>query len=94
LLCWPKRARRFTYGAYGDPIGAFDLGAELGLSSDDQDATSVGVRLAGELGFTWTMNLASQVRVSARVVDDAGELQLIAGFEARYGLLDGLFSAR
>jgi hypothetical protein len=87
------RARRFTYGEYGDPIGAIDLGAELGLSSDDQDETSVGLRIAGELGFTWTMNLASQVRLSAKVVDDAGELQLIAGFEARYGLLDGVFSA-
>ena len=87
------RARRFTYGEYGDPIGAFDLGAELGLSSDDREVTSVGVRLAAEVGFAWQMNLVSQVRVSAKVVDDAGELSVIGGFEARYGLLDGAFAA-
>jgi HEAT repeats len=87
------RARRFTYGEYGDPIGAIDLGAEVGLSSDDRETTSVGVRLAAELGFAWQLNLASQVRVSAKVIDDAGEISLIAGFEARYGLLDGVFAA-
>jgi hypothetical protein len=87
------RARRFTYGEYGDPIGAFDLGAEAGLSSDDRDETSVGIRLAAELGFTWQLNLASQVRVSAKLVDDAGELSFVGAFEARYGLLDGAFAA-
>ncbi len=87
------RARRFTYGEYGDAIGAIDLGAELGISSDDLEATSVGVWLAAELGFSWQLNLASQVRVSATVVEDAGELSFIGAFEARYGLLDGAFAA-
>lgn len=88
------RARRFTYGEYGDPIGAIDLRAEVGLSSDDRDETSVGLRVAGEVGFTFAMNLASQLRLSAKVVEDAGELSILGGFEARYGLLDGVFVAR
>lgn len=87
------RVRRFTYGEYGDPLGAFDLRAEVALSSDDRDNTSVGLRIGGELGFSWVLDLASEVRVSAAVFEDAGELTVLGGLQARYGLLDGAFAA-
>jgi hypothetical protein len=86
------RARRFTYGEYGDPIGAIDVAADLGLSDDDTDATSFGLRIGGEIGFSWVMSLASSLRVSARLVDDAGKISLSGALEVRYGLLDGAFA--
>lgn len=86
------RARRFTYGEYGDPIGAVDLGAEVALSSDDRDDSNVGLRIGGEVGFSWAVNLASTLRLSAKVTQDSGEITMIGAFEARYGLLDGAFS--
>jgi hypothetical protein len=86
------RVRRFAYGEHGDAIGALDLSAEVALSSDDLDDSNVGLRLGGEVGFSWVMNLASSMRVAGRVVDDAGELSIMGLVEARYGLLDGAFA--
>lgn len=95
------RIRRFTYGAHGDPFGALDLSATALASKDNPpgigpDATGdeLGLRLEGQLGFTYWMNQASGVRLAATVAADGGELFVGAQLEATYGLLDATFSGR
>lgn len=93
------RMRRFTYGEHGDPFGAFDVRGGIALSSDANPADPCNgfgcdksLRIEGELGFTYWLNQASGLRISASVAEDAGELFLGARLEATYGLLDGMFA--
>jgi hypothetical protein len=89
------RMRRFTYGEHGDPFGVFDLGGEIRISSDGVPMPTVSdrqARLAGELGFTYLFNLASGVRLSAEIAEDAGAFVVAARLEASYGFLDSAFS--
>ncbi|HEY5949757.1 MAG TPA: hypothetical protein VIV40_29885, partial [Kofleriaceae bacterium] len=93
------RMRRFTYGEHGDPFGALDLRGTLAVSTDDNPADPCmgfgcdkSLRIEGEAGFTYWLNQASGLRLSAQVAEDGGELYFGARLEATYGLLDGTFS--
>jgi hypothetical protein len=90
------RTRRFTYGEHGDQFGALDLSADLRISQDDNIDPNIdpdlGVRLAGQLGFTYFMNQASGVRLAANVAADGGEFFVGATLEATYGFLDATFA--
>lgn len=80
--------RRYTYSDYADPIGALELRAELGASSDGGDDDEIGTRIAGGVGWLWIPNRASRFRLSADVALESGALFVGATFEAAYGLLD------
>ena len=92
--------RRFIYGEHGDPFGALDLRGTLAVSSDDNPADpcenmggcDTSLRIEGELGFTYWINQASGLRLSAQVAEDAGDIFFGARLEATYGLLDGTFA--
>jgi hypothetical protein len=89
------RFRKLTYGAHGDPFGAFDLAADLRISNDDRNAmgdNQTGVRLGGQLGFTYWLNQASGIRLAATAAIDSGELFLGAQLQATYGFLDATFA--
>jgi HEAT repeats len=86
------RGRRFTYSEHGDPIGVFDLSAELQISNDDLMNSQLGQRLTGQLGFTWWLNAASGLRLAASVGEDRGAIVFGAELTATYGLLDGTFA--
>jgi hypothetical protein len=88
--------RRFTYGEHGDPVGVFDLAGDVLLSDDDTlgDAdVEIGLRIQGQLGFTWWLNQASGIRLAATIAQEAGkELFIGAQLQLTYGLLDGTFA--
>jgi hypothetical protein len=89
------RFRRFTYGDHGDPLGAFDLSADLRLSNDNRNAmgdNQTGLRVGGQLGFTHWINQASGIRLAATAAIDSGELFVGAQLEATYGFLDATFA--
>jgi len=86
------RARKFTYGEHGDPFGAFDLSAEVQLSSDGAMTSQTGQRITGQLGFTWWLSPASGVRLAASLGEDRGAIVFGAQLSGSYGLLDGTFA--
>jgi hypothetical protein len=88
--------RRFIYGDHGDSFGALDLRGGILVSTDDsqQDpcdgfGCDKSLRIEGEVGFTYWLNQASGLRVSAQIAEDAGDIFFGARLEATYGLLDG-----
>jgi len=85
-------ARRWVYADHFDPRGALDVAGEVGASDDDVDDTDLGVRLAGELGWTVIVSRASSLRLSADAAFDSGELFVGARLAAAYGLLDGAYA--
>jgi hypothetical protein len=88
------RVRKFVYGDHYDAKGVLDLSGDLAVSDDDLgDATDLGLRLGGELGWTMNISSASWVRLAATGAIDAGEKFLGARLEAAYGLLDGSFAS-
>jgi len=92
------RLRRFTYGEHGDPFGAVDLSADVRISRDGQDPNNgnqegdLGVRISGQLGFTYWLNQASGIRLAGTVAADGGELFFGATLSATYGFLDATFA--
>lgn len=86
------RARRFTYGEHGDPLGVLDVSAALQISNDDLMNSQIGQRVTGQLGFTWWLNPASGVRLAASLAEDRGAVVFGAELSATYGLLDGTFA--
>jgi hypothetical protein len=89
------RFRKFTYGDHGDPFGAFDLSADLKISNDKLNAmgdNQTGLRLGGQLGFTYWLNQASGVRLAATAAIDSNELFIGAQLQATYGFLDATFA--
>ncbi len=79
--------RRYVYGDYDDPIGAFEIRAELGASNDDT-GNGTSARLGGGVGWLWAPSRASRLRLAATAVLEGGEMFLGATFEGTYGLLD------
>jgi hypothetical protein len=89
------RLRKFSYGDHGDPFGAFDLTVDLKASNDqlnDMGDNQTGLRLGGQLGFTYWLNQASGIRLAATAAIDTGELFLGAQLQATYGFLDATFA--
>jgi hypothetical protein len=89
------RLRKFTYGEHGDPFGVLDLTADVKMSNDNRNAmgdNQTGVRIGGELGFTYWLNQASGVRLAATAALDSGELFIGAQLQATYGFLDATFA--
>ena len=90
------RMRRFGYGDHGDPYGALDVVGDVQISDDDpidpNANGALGLRVSGQLGFTWWWNQASGVRLAANAAIDGGELFVGAQLSASYGWLDATFS--
>lgn len=87
------RWRTFVYGDHFDPRGALDIGADIAAADDDLgDATDLGLRVGGELGWTIIVSRASSIRVAGQAILDSGEIFVGANLEAAYGLLDGNFA--
>jgi hypothetical protein len=89
------RVRKLTYGDHGDPFGAIDVVADLKMSNDNRNAmgdNQTGLRLGGQLGFTYWLDQASGVRIAATGALDSGELFLGVQLQATYGLLDATFA--
>jgi HEAT repeats len=92
------RFRRFTYGEHGDPFGALDVSATLQVSDDNpiqqinMGQSDLGVRLSGQVGFTWWLNQASGFRLAATAAADGGEFFFGVQLSAAYGVLDATFS--
>jgi hypothetical protein len=89
------RFRKFTYGDHGDPFGAFDLTGDVKISNDnlnDMGDNQTGLRLGGQLGFTYWLNQASGIRLAATAALDSGELFIGAQLQAAYGFLDATFA--
>lgn len=80
--------RTYFYNRWSDPLGALELGAEAGISSDGLMDSDVGSHLSGSVGWLWSPNRASQFRLAGTARWETGELFLGAVFEASYGLLD------
>ncbi len=79
--------RRYVYSDHDDPIGAFEVRAELGASNDDT-GQGLAPRMAGGIGWLWAPSRASHLRLSANAVLEGGEMFLGATFEGTYGFLD------
>jgi hypothetical protein len=60
---------------------------------DMNDERDLGLRLSGQVGFTYFMNQASGVRIAGTVAADAGELFLGASLSLTYGLLDSGYAS-
>ncbi|HSK00639.1 MAG TPA: HEAT repeat domain-containing protein [Kofleriaceae bacterium] len=89
------RVKKLTYGDHGDPFGAIDVVADLKVSNDNRNAmgdNQTGMRLGGQLGFTYWLDQASGVRIAATGAIDSGELFLGVQLQATYGLLDATFA--
>ncbi|MEZ4401955.1 MAG: HEAT repeat domain-containing protein [Kofleriaceae bacterium] len=84
--------RRFVHGDHAELLGALDVGAALTASSDDLDDTDLGVSVGGTVGWTWTLNRASMVRLAGDARLEAGEVFFGASLAASYGFLDGGFA--
>jgi hypothetical protein len=86
--------RRWVYGDHFDPVGAFEITAEVGASDLDLDGTPFegsAYRVGGGVGWIWIPNRASRFRLAATGAMESGELFIGASFEATYGLLDAAF---
>jgi len=81
----------FFYGPNYDPIGAIEIGGELGAGNDDINDSNTGTRIAGTAGWRWTFNRASNVRVAGRAALEGGELFLGITLDGVYGFLDAGF---
>jgi hypothetical protein len=86
------RWRRFVHGDHAELLGTFDVGAAL-LASDDGGMDSrKGARVMAEVGWTWTLNRASGVRLAGTGAFEGGAFFVGASLEASYGFLDGGFA--
>jgi len=81
----------FFYGPNYDPIGAIEIGGELGAGNDDIGDSNTGTRVAGTAGWRWTFNRASNVRVAGRAALEGGELFIGITLDGVYGFLDAGF---
>lgn len=83
---------RYTYGDHGDPLGMFDLTGLVQVSSDDRMNTDKGLRIEGDIGFTFLFNQASGLRLAGSIAEDGGAVFVGATLTATYGLLDAVFA--
>ena len=85
--------RNYMYGRHQDPLGALEIGGELGASDYDLGGDRA-LRVAGRAGWLWTLSRASRFRLAGEVRYETGELFVGALFEAAYGLLDAGWVSR
>jgi hypothetical protein len=86
------RWRRFVHGDHAELLGTFDVGAALLVSDDGGMDSRKGMRVMGEVGWTWQLNRASGVRLAAHGAYEEKVFFLGASLEASYGFLDGGFA--
>ena len=79
---------QYFYGPNFDPIGAIEIGGEVGASNDDIDDSNTGTRIAGSAGWRWTFNRASSVRLAGHASLESGELFMGITLDGVYGFLD------
>lgn len=83
--------RRYMYNDTFDPVGALELGAELGASDDGNDGDSVAGRVGGRIGWLFALSRFSRVRIAGEMAIEAGEIFIGASLEAAYGFIDVSF---
>ncbi len=69
--------------------------ADLKVSNDNRNEmgdNQTGLRLGGQLGFTYWLDQASGVRIAATGALDSGELFFGVQLQATYGFLDATFA--
>lgn len=80
--------RDFHYGDNFDPIGALDVGVEVGASDDGLMMSEVATRVAGSLGWLWVPSRASRFRLAGELRYESSEIFVGVVFEGQYGLID------
>jgi hypothetical protein len=80
--------RAFFYGPNYDPIGAIEIGVEVGAANDDINDSNTGTRIGGTAGWRWVFNRASSIRVAGNARLEGGELFLGVTLDGNYGFLD------
>ncbi len=83
--------RNYFYNTWSDPIGALEIGAEVGASTDGFENSDLASRVGGSVGWLFSPNRASQLRVAGQGRLESEEIFVGAVFEARYGFLDAVF---
>jgi hypothetical protein len=83
--------RNYFYNTWSDPIGALDIGAEAGASTDGFEMSEAVSRVGGSIGWLFAPNRASQLRLASEGRWESGEVFIGATFEARYGFLDAVY---
>lgn len=83
--------RDFHYGENLDPIGALDIGLDVGASKDGLDTSELATRIGGSVGWLWIPNRASRFRIAAETRFESSEMFLGVTFEGRYGLIDAAY---
>jgi len=83
--------RNYFYNTWSDPIGALEIGAEVGASTDGFENSDVASRVGGSVGWLFSPNRASQLRIAGQGRLESEEIFVGAVFEARYGFLDAVF---
>lgn len=83
--------RSFRYGPNSDPIGALDIGASAGLSTDGFDASEKATRMAGSVGWLWMPSRATRFRLAGELRYESTEIFLGVAFEGTYGFIDSGF---
>ncbi len=78
----------YFYGPNLDPIGAIEIGGEVGAANDDIADSKTGTRIAGSAGWRWTYNRASSMRVAGHAAFESGELFIGLTLDGVYGFLD------
>lgn len=86
--------RRYMYTDTFDPIGALEIGAEVGASDDGFDDSPIASRVAGRIGWLFAFSRFSRVRIAGDVALESGELFVGASLTAAYGFLDVSFIGR
>lgn len=80
--------RDYHYSPNFDPIGALELGAALGASSDGLDDSEMATRLTGSAGWLWVPSRATRFRLAGEVRLEGGEMFVGALFAGEYGAID------
>ncbi len=80
--------RDYHYGKNSDPMGALDLGVDVGASDDGLMGSEMATRLAGSAGWLWAPSRATQFRLAAQMRIEGGEMFVGAVFDGQYGLID------
>jgi hypothetical protein len=83
--------RNYFYNAWSDPIGALEIGAEVGASTDGFEMSEKATRVGGSVAWLLAPNRASQMRLAGQARWETGELFVGALFEVRFGVLDAVY---
>ncbi len=91
LVAASAALRRTMYNDTFDSLGALEVVGEVGASDDGGDNSSTATRVGGTIGWIFSLNRASQVRIAAEASFESSELFVGATLSGSYGFLDVSF---